>query len=104
MKPELESFDAWMLLLSTVRYAFGRMSYITGAAADLVVKYEVYLTEAQLQQILEEIDEEIDRYRRMESTLPDEDTWFQNRDTIRAVLDRRVRERLSQEGNIPPGR
>lgn len=49
----------WIMLLSTLRYAMGRKSYVTGLAAELVTEHFDMLTEAQRRQIVDEIRQEL---------------------------------------------
>ena len=51
--------DMWVLLLDTVRYSMGRMTYMSSLAPELVIKYNDYLSLWQLKQIKEEVENEI---------------------------------------------
>lgn len=51
--------DFWLMLLSTVRYAMGRRSYIVGTACDMVLQYRHSLRPEQIEQIAREVDAEL---------------------------------------------
>jgi ATP-dependent Lon protease len=57
---KVENKDMWVLLLSTVRYSMGRMTYMSSLAPELVFRYKEYLLKEQLQQIKEEVEKEIE--------------------------------------------
>lgn len=61
--------DLWVLLLCTVRYAMGRMSYITVETTDLLRKHEKDLKKEQRAQIRDEVQKELDRAERDSKTL-----------------------------------
>jgi hypothetical protein len=67
----VEREDIWILLMSTIRYAMGRRSYMPGLAMDLVAKYRKYITPEQLNQIYDEISEEVKKYSAFGGTLGD---------------------------------
>lgn len=48
----------WIMLLSTIRYAMGRRTYITALCADYATRYGRYLTEEQRMQIVNDIKDE----------------------------------------------
>ncbi len=56
---KVENKDMGVLLLSTVRYSMGRMTYMSSLAPELVFRYKEYLSKEQLQQIKEEVEKEI---------------------------------------------
>ena len=62
----IEKNDMWVLLLSTVRYSFGRRTYMSSLAPELVFRYIDYLSKGQLQQIKEEVEKEINCHKVME--------------------------------------
>jgi len=72
---ELDPNDAWVFLLSTVRYSLGRSTYMTSLSTELVVKYKDHLNTDQLKQIAKEIREELERYDRVGKVLPDANVW-----------------------------
>jgi hypothetical protein len=55
--------EAWALLLYSVRYALNRESYAVSESIDLVLRYRDALTNRQLEQIAQEIDEHLERQR-----------------------------------------
>ena len=61
--------DLWTMLLSTVRYAMGRQTYIVGLTCDMVRRYGGSLTFEQTAQIGREIREEVERAERLGRTL-----------------------------------
>lgn len=75
---QIGDHDLWLMLMSTLRYAMGRRSYITGSTAGLIKKYAYTLNEGQLQQVQKEVIEEIQRANALGHTLGDqmdEDMW-----------------------------
>jgi len=54
--------DMWLMLLSTVREAMGRRTYMSELAGELVIKYQDWLTSRELDQIAKEIEENIERH------------------------------------------
>lgn len=75
---EVEYSDVWMMLLSTIRYSMGRMSYMPEACVELYQKYKGALTVNQIEQIKDEINEEIRKVECVGKTLGmqcDHDTW-----------------------------
>lgn len=72
---DVRAIDAqtmWIFLLSSLRYAMGRRSYITGVTAELVAEHFDMLTPAQREQVIEEIQQELDRREAVGSTLGDQ--------------------------------
>jgi hypothetical protein len=61
--------DAWVLLLSTVRYSMGRRTYMTELAPTLVLRYATALTDDRLRQIGSEVNEALTRALSMGGTL-----------------------------------
>jgi hypothetical protein len=57
------------MLVSSVRYAMGRRSYIVGQTCDMVRRYRDYLKPTEIQVIARDIGEELDRAKRMNETL-----------------------------------
>jgi len=57
---KIDKKDMWVLLLSTVRYSMGRMTYMSSLAPEIVFRYKDYLNEYQLKQIKEEVEKEIE--------------------------------------------
>jgi len=55
-------YDAWPLLLQSVRYSLGRMTAAPGNAQDAVRRYSEALTPHQLAQIGREVSEELQRH------------------------------------------
>lgn len=51
----VETSDLWLMLLETIRYSFGRGSYIPSVCRDLVRKYRSCLVDSQIEQISHEI-------------------------------------------------
>jgi hypothetical protein len=56
-KVKIDHADLWPMLLSAVRYALGRRSYVVGEAYDWCLSYERHLTQWQRAQIAREIRE-----------------------------------------------
>lgn len=86
--PELLLDDAWVLVLSTIRYSLGRRSYIVGLSQDLYDRYKPYLLPWQRLQVAREVAEELRMYEDLGRTLGaemDHKSW-------RAFSDRIMRE------------
>jgi hypothetical protein len=78
MKIEINKEDLFVLLLSTVRYSLGRMSYMPSYACELVLKYQEHLTDEQVAQIYEEVTIELESYEKANRFLGmecDHQTW-----------------------------
>lgn len=58
---QIQDDDLWPMLMSAVRYALGRRSYIVSEACSWVRQYRHGLTDYQLLQIKREVKEELDR-------------------------------------------
>lgn len=74
----ISSVDLEMMLLSALRYALGRRSYITSATAEWVRRYWNQLSPAFQGFIIRDLREELERYERMGMTLGeqvDHDGW-----------------------------
>jgi hypothetical protein len=71
--PDLEApvplDDFWHLVLQSVRYCMGRMSYAVGVCCDMVRSYAKHLKPHQVAQIAREIREEVDRAEKDGRTL-----------------------------------
>lgn len=70
--------DLWFMLLSTVRYSFGRASYAPEYARELIHRYEDALTAGQLIQIMDEVNRELRMYESLGKTMgheQDHKTW-----------------------------
>lgn len=81
--------DLWVLLLSTIRYSFGRQTYMTSLAWELVVQYHEAMSSGQLRQICREIMNEARMYRRAGKRLPDESTWVRGAMRIHRLARKR---------------
>lgn len=57
---DVDDRELWLMLLSTVRYAMGRSSYITSTAADLVRQFRSRLTAERVQQIAREVQKDLE--------------------------------------------
>ena len=78
MKIYIDKQDLWVMLLSTIRYSMGRMSYMPSYACDLVLKYKKHLDTEQIEQIYKEVEQEVKIYENAEKTLGmecDHRTW-----------------------------
>lgn len=53
--PPVSTRDMWLMILSTVRYALGRSTYIVSEACRLVHAYRPYLTQYQVVQLEKEV-------------------------------------------------
>ena len=58
--------DLWPLLLSTIRHAMGRRSYLPGYVQEMVQNYSSHLSDAQLKQMQQEVEDEL----RIQNTFP----------------------------------
>lgn len=59
----------WTLLICTMRYAMGRSSYIVGSTIDLIRRHAASLTQAQRDQMISEVREELALRERLGKTL-----------------------------------
>jgi len=88
----VDNGDLWIMLLSTIRYSMGRMTYMSSLAPELVVRHAAALTCQQLRQVIEEIDGELKRAERNVDTLGmscDHEEWKKGLANIRRVLGTR---------------
>lgn len=70
--------DEELMLISAVRYALGRMTYMVGITCEYVASKLPELSEHCINIIICDIEEELDRYHRCGQTLGmecDERTW-----------------------------
>jgi hypothetical protein len=75
----ISDLNFWMMILSTLRYAMGRRSYITSLVPELVIQYQDVLEVQQLRQIQQEVVEELRKYNEVGRTMGDkcdDDGWF----------------------------
>ena len=89
----VDPHDLWIMLLSTVRYSMGRMTYMTTLAGELVIKYEKYLKKGDLRQIAREIEEELLRCSESSGTLGmemDDRVWRDSASKIRELEENRI--------------
>ncbi|OGM09288.1 hypothetical protein A2Z67_05095 [Candidatus Woesebacteria bacterium RBG_13_36_22] len=84
--------DLWVMLLSTIRYSFGRRSGMPSFCDDLISRYSKFLTVQQLEQIVEEIEKELNISEwRLLTQLGDGldfDVWKNNLFNIRKILEK----------------
>lgn len=67
-----------LMLISAVRYALGRRSYIVGVTAEFVATIKPRLSQQCINIIIRDIEEEMERYHSVGHTLGmecDERTW-----------------------------
>lgn len=89
---DVRAIDAqtmWIFLISSLRYAMGRRSYITSLTAELVATHFDMLTPAQREQVIEEIANELDTCERMGQTLGDamdHELWGKTVERLRGML------------------
>jgi len=89
--PRVAPPDLWVMLLSTVRYSMGRMTYMSNLAGELVIGYAKYLTKMQLEQIVNEIEGELLRCARTNVTLGmdmDDRAWRKNVAIIKDIIEK----------------
>jgi len=70
--------DVWLLLLSQVRYALGRSTYIVGCTYDAYHRYKGSLRRAQRLQIAQEIEAQLhldESHGRTTGMKCDHDVW-----------------------------
>lgn len=85
---EIDSETMWIFLLSSLRYAMGRRSYITSLTAELVAKHFDMLTPAQREQVIQEIMTELDRRTAIGQTLGDacdHEMWWKTVERLRSL-------------------
>lgn len=76
--PKLENSDLWVMLMSTIRYSMGRMTYMSSLCPELYRRYGGMLTDAQREQIAEEIERALELAEGAGVTLGmrmDHDAW-----------------------------
>lgn len=77
----VSELDLWTMLLSTIRYSMGRMTYLPSTCHVLVARYRAHLAPHQLDQIRRELEAELHRVRtanygdRLLGMKCDDDTW-----------------------------
>ena len=77
------------MLISAVRYALGRMSYIVGDTCRFVASIKDKLSQNCINIIIRDIEEELEMYHRAGMTLGmdfDERTWLNLRDLLKDGL------------------
>lgn len=87
--------DIWIFIICTIRYSFGRQTYMPQDSVDFVIKYRDYLTEQQLEQIAHEIEVEIEMYERMKKIMGTESnhkTWKDAVAKIRGLIKEKADE------------
>jgi len=70
--------DLYQMLVSHVRYAMGRRSYITACAVEAVKRYWQHLEAGERGVILRDVREELSRHERLKALLGDKcghDGW-----------------------------
>ena len=78
--------DEELMLISAVRYALGRQSYIVGVTANFVQTVKPRLSQECINIIIRDIQEEIEFYHRRGTTCGmecDERTWVRLRDFLK---------------------
>lgn len=78
------------MLISAVRYALGRMSYIVGTTCEFVASFRGKLSKNCINIIVRDIEEELEMYHRAGMTLGmdfDERTWLNLRDILKEGLE-----------------
>jgi len=94
---KIDKKDMWVLLLSTVRYSMGRMTYMSSLAPELVFRYKDYLNEYQLKQIKEEVEKELECHNVMKKEKIQEDwlghecdvnSWIKFKNDLEELLKR----------------
>lgn len=76
----VSNFDLWVLLVSTMRYALGRMSTITAEYPELYARYKGALERHQRLQIAREVEAALERAEDLNTTLGmdmDHQSWTQ---------------------------
>lgn len=68
---EVSDQDIWIMLLSTVRYAMGRKSYMPALTISLFHKYRSALTKNQQDQLVREVAIEVQLHENLGRTLGD---------------------------------
>lgn len=74
------------MLISAVRYALGRQSYIVGITAQFVASIKDKLSPNCINIIIRDIEKELEMYHRVNMTLGmdfDEETWLRLRDFLK---------------------
>lgn len=92
--PKVNQDDMWIMLLSTVRYSFGRRTYMSSFAGELVCRYNMFLTNFQIDQIIEEIEKEISLDNNGKSSIGDRcdySAWKKNLEALKEIREKRGR-------------
>jgi hypothetical protein len=79
-RPMPSERDMWLMLLSMVRYALHRSSYIVGDACEMVLRFRGYLTSSQVAQIAREVSDTLEKAESVGATVGmkmDHETWTQ---------------------------
>ena len=78
------------MLISAVRYALGRMTYIVGETAEFVASIKDKISQKCIGIIIEDIEREIEFYHRAGQTCGmdyDERTWLRLKDFLKGDLN-----------------
>ena len=67
--PEVRTDDIFLLLISSVRYAMGRQTYIVKETCNMVRRYRKHLREQDAMIIVRDVQREIDMVEGMNKTL-----------------------------------
>ena len=89
---QVSNVDLFFLVLGYVRYAMGRMSTAPSTAQDLVARYGSHLSDHQLKQVADEIEEQVRLHERTSLTLGatiDHQTWKETLAATRRQLELR---------------
>ena len=100
-RQKVNNNDMWVLLLSTIRYSFGRRTYMSSLSGELVLRYKHFLTKQQLEQIAEEIENELKLSEAQGVTLGmdiDHRAWQTTLRQIREVLDQNATQKIQNNG------
>lgn len=79
-----------LMLISAVRYALGRMSYIVGVTCEFVKTVKPRLSQECINIIIRDIEEELERYHRSGHLLGmecDERQWVKLRDFLKEEIE-----------------
>lgn len=82
--------DLWTMLLSTIRYSMGRMTYMPSLCRDMLKQYGRSLKREQLMQIQREIMQELQHAIAASRTLGDkcdDDEWRAAVQDIQKILE-----------------
>jgi hypothetical protein len=91
---KMDNSDLFCLLVSSLRYALGRSSYVVPQTAEIVLRWAPKLSSGQLDVLIRSVEMDIGDYREV-TVIPYEDVW----DKLLTDLKQVKANCLIEEGN-----